>query len=250
MGGIKVINNTLTPIHIVLLQQIGGTPIDWKRHMNIAPGASCNLAVGEFKLKQFRVFVWGGGSPGTEMSEQRLNGLMAARWAASVGIAHVTAGAHELFSTLAESAIAELAQEAILDHLMIEVITPQVFEKAIEKGVGIVLDQAVERAMRPKEWGVCSEHFWAALDDNVRYVCGGPVIRDGKIVEGGNLRLSKWNDGRDPVRELKSLKRKTDVEKANNVAGTAVVVGGALLFGASLPFSAVAGTAYYLWNKK
>jgi hypothetical protein len=152
--------------------------------------------------------------------------------------------------TLAESAIAELAQEAILDHLMIEVITPQVFEKAIEKGVGIVLDQAVERAMRPKEWGVCSEHFWAALDDNVRYVCGGPVIRDGKIVEGGNLRLSKWNDGRDPVRELKSLKRKTDVEKANNVAGTAVVVGGALLFGASLPFSAVAGTAYYLWNKK
>lgn len=104
--------------------------------------------------------------------------------------------------------------------------------------------------MRPKEWGVCSELFWAALDDNVRYICGGPEICNGKIVEGGCLRMTKWDDGRDPVKELASLKRKTDVEKANVVGGAAVVIGGALLLGASLPFSAVAGTAYYLWGRK
>src|ERR1700688_2002652 len=99
--------------------------------MNIAPGASQELDVGTVLIKQFRVFVWGGGSPETEMSEKTLTGLMALRWGASTAVTAATGGAHELFSGLAEHAVAELAQEAILQHLMTQAITPQVSEKTI-----------------------------------------------------------------------------------------------------------------------
>ncbi len=75
-------------------------------------------------------------------------------------------------------------------------------------------------------------------------------ICNGKAVEDRNLRLSRRDDEWDPTKELANLKRKLDVEKADAAAGTTVDAGDALLLGPSIPFSAVAGTAYYLWGRK
>ena len=254
---ITFVNKTIGPINIVMLQLVfAGSPIDWDLHMNIAPGASVKLRIGKVLVKQFRVYVWCGG-PGTEISENKMNLIMGARWLASAGVSHVTGGLHEPLSGVVESAAAEAFQEGLINHLAEQVITSTAFEKAIEKGIDCSLDGVVDYIIRPKEFGVCSEFFWSARDDNIRYVYGGPGIRNGKVVQNGSkLNISKYDNGYNPVKELKALRALKGGSKGGNngissaAKGAAVVVGGGLFFGASLPFSALAGGAYYLWKKK
>jgi hypothetical protein len=251
---ITFVNKTIGPINIVMIQLVfAGSPIDWDLHMNIAPGASVRLRIGRVKFKQFRVYVWCGG-PGTEISENKMALIMGARWGVSAAISQATAGLHEPLSGVIESAAAEAFENGLINHLAEQVITSSGFEKAIEKGIDWSLDNVVNSVIRPKEFGVCSEFFWSAMDDNIRCVYGGPSIQNGKIVQNGSkLNIREDDNGYDPVKALKALKRASKGETngtSGAAKGAAVVVGGALFFGASFPLSALAGGAYYLWKKQ
>jgi hypothetical protein len=255
MGGITIINKTITQINVVVLHlAFGGTPIGFGRHMNILPGAQEDLDIGDVLIKQFRVYVWGG--PGTEMSSDTIRSLLLARNGASLVLSAVTGGTHELASGIAESAIAEASQHLIMHHIANEVVTShamdKVAQKVIDSGINKSINWCVDRTIYPKEWGVCSKFFWAALDDNVCYVYGGPCISNGKIVPGEKLRIRENDNGYDPVEALNELAKSEGEDNKDavikSVAGAALVAGGALLVGASLPLTAVVGGAYYWWK--
>jgi hypothetical protein len=179
--------------------------------MNIALGDTVSLRVGNNKLlqwRQFCVFVSGGGSPGTEISEDQLAGYFMVRQGTSWLITAATGGAHKIFAGFAEQAYAEVVQHFVLDHIMSEIITPHLFDKAIEHTVKKVLKAGVKKAMGPlipSDWGVCSTFFMAALDGNERYVYRGPEIEDGTLVQGEKLWIGSYDNGFDPVVELAKI---------------------------------------------
>ena len=230
--------------------------MDFGHHMNIAPGATEQLDIGSMKLFQFRLYVWGG--PGTEMSKGTVRAWLGARHGASVAISAVTAGSHELVSGVVESTFAEACQHAITNHLAAEIIQSHVLEECIthyvEDQISGGLKNVVDRSLRPKEWGVCTKYFWAALDDNFCYVYGGPKISNGKIWQGDELYMAEYDNGYDPVEALNELAR---IAGSNGRGGSSLspktggilLAGSVLLMGASLPVSAVAGGAWYLWKK-
>jgi hypothetical protein len=163
-------------------------------------------------------------------------------------ITAATGGAPKKFAGFAEQAYAEVVQHFVLDHIMSEIITPHLFDKAIEHTVKKVLKAGVKKAMGPlipSGWGVCSTFFMAALDGNGRYVYGGPEIKDGTLVQGEKLWIGSYDNGFDPVAELAKITE----DKGTATRDTAIIAGSTLLIGASLPLSAVASGAYCFWRK-
>ena len=199
--GIIVVNKTIIPINIVVMQLLGLTPVGYGHHMNIAPGACVDLDIGEVKIKQFKVYAWCGGGPGTEISRAKIEAYIALR----LGIAAATMGSHEALHSVAEGVCLDACQEFVMGHLATEVITSFAFEQAIGSSLGIVLSSVVDVAVRPKEFGVCKEWFVSAVNANWRYIYGGPQIQDGRILGVTKLRISKQNCVYDPVKELKAL---------------------------------------------
>jgi len=224
MPGITIVNKSLTPINVVVVHYgLLDKPTGFGCHMNIPPSGRQELDIGTSLMNQCRIYVWGGGSPGTEMSEDKIKALVAARWAASDAISYATVGVHGLISGVIESTVADVCQEVILNHIATEVITSQSFEKAIEKGVSFALKKGVvDGAITPKEWGVCSEYFLAVVSDEVRYVYGGPTIYNEKYAFGWELSLKRHNTGYDPVTVLKQLKR--DEEETINTMSDAAKI--------------------------
>ncbi len=142
-----------------------------------------------------------------------------------------------------------------MNHIAHEVVTSKAFDVAaqhvLEKGINKSLNGLMDEVIYPNKWGVCTKYFWAAFDDNVRYVYGGPEIYDGKIVQGDKLHISEADNGYDTVEALNELAKAKGKDKEKMAAAeAALVAGGALLVGASLPFTALAGGAYYLWKTK
>ena len=195
--------------------------------MNIAPGESVDLDIGEVTIKQFRVYTWCGGSSETEISEDKIRAFIGAR----LSLSAVTLGHHEVAHALLENTCADICQELVLNHLAPVIITSYAFEHALAHVVKRGLKGLVKGWITPKEFGVSKEYFRSAVDMNVRYVYGGPTIQDGKIIPSGrNLYMTSEDNGYDPVRELRRLggEEEDDVEKF--VKGL-VFVGAAIYFG-------------------
>jgi hypothetical protein len=199
--GITIVNKTIIPINIVVMQLAVLTPVGYGRHMNVPPGGSVKLDIGSINFKQFKVYCWCGGSPGTEISVNKIEGYIALR----LGATAATLGAHEAFQTAAEAACLDVCQEFVLSHLANEIITTSAFEAAIAASFSFALRGVVDMVVRPKEFGVCREWFASAFKNKVRYVHGGPMIADGKIGKGTKLYLCKWAGSFDPVKALKEL---------------------------------------------
>lgn len=200
--GITIVNKTLIPINIIVMQLVVLTPVGYGRHMNVPPGASVKLDIGFIKFKQFKVYAWCGGSLGTEISCDALEAYIALRLAAFAA----TMGAHEALHAVAETTCLDICQEFVLGHLANEIITSAAFESAIAYGLSVSIRGVVDMVVRPKEFGVCKEWFRSAVEKNTRYIYGGPFIKDGKIVSNGDkLFMQKLDLHNDPVNELKAL---------------------------------------------
>src|SRR5579859_7970752 len=111
--GITIVNKTIVPINIVVMQLALTSPVGYGRHMNIKPGARVNLDIGEVTIKQFRVYCWVGGTPGTEISADTIENYIAAR----TGITLLTFGLHDAIHGLVEGAVFDACQEFIMGHL-------------------------------------------------------------------------------------------------------------------------------------
>jgi hypothetical protein len=225
--GITIVNKTITPINVVVLQLIITAPVGYGYHMNIAPGESVDLDIGEVTIKQFKVYTWCGGSPETEISEDKIRAFVAGR----LGLSAVTFGHHEVAHAFLENTVADVCQELVLNHLAPVIITSYAFEHALAHLVKKGLKDLVKGCITPKEFGVCKAYFRSAVDMNVRYVYGGPIIRDGTIIPSGeNLYMRSEDNGYDPVTELRKLagEEEDDVEKL--VKGL-VFIGAAIYLG-------------------
>jgi hypothetical protein len=199
MPGITIINKCVIPINVVVLHSLAGVTVGFGRHMKIAPGARVELDLGVSKvIQQFKVYVWGGGER-TAITENKVALFLLARLIAS---AVTSSMLDDIVGYVTETIVDDVCQEFVLNHIESEVITSQAFEEVVGKSVDMVLDNLVDHAIQPKEWGVCSEFFWTAARDNVRYVYGGPTIHNGKLMDGGKIYMSKNDTGFDPLKNL------------------------------------------------
>lgn len=200
--GITIVNKTITPINVVVIQLCLFQPVGYGRHMNISPGERVELDIGEMDFKQFKVYTWCGGSEETEISVNTIEAYIGGRLLLTVA----TMGTHSIVHHLAEHVVVDVCQLMVLHHLANEFVTGAAFERAVTKGVGFAIKNVASRAITPKKFGVCKEYFAIAVTDRVRYVYGGPTIQCGEILPGGaKLSFSKEDNGYDPVSALKNL---------------------------------------------
>ena len=202
-----IFNKTITPINVVVIQIALVQPIGYGRHMNISPGKSVQLDIGEVTFKQFKVYIWGGGSKGTEISTGTIEAYIAGR----AGIALATMGTHSIVHHLAENVVLDVCHQLVLHNIANEIITAPAFEHAVTKGVQFVIENVVTNAITPKHFGVLMKSYASAVKDRVRYVYGGPMIQEGKILPGGKqFYLGKQDNGYDPVSALRTLSVQKD----------------------------------------
>ena len=79
------------------------------------------------------------------------------------------------------------------------------FATIMSSALGMTIRMAADGVIRPKEFGVCRKYFASAVNENVRYIHGVPMIKDGTIQGGQRLWMAKFDTDFDLVDALRKL---------------------------------------------